>query len=104
MFEPLATKVKMSELGPKCQYFVRRPLFSSTALKVEAHWPNRWTSEVFGETRTRSGTICSVCLVALEASGAVWTASAPIQHAKSKGVGCWPTEPLDSLIGCVPTV
>ena len=25
-------------------------------LKAGTHWPNRWTSEAFGETRTRSGT------------------------------------------------
>ncbi len=39
MSKPLATKVstpkgKMSKLGPKCQYFVWPPLFSSTALTL----------------------------------------------------------------------
>ena len=28
--------------------------------------------------------------------------SAPTEHAKSEEVGCWMSEPLDSLIGCVP--
>ena len=42
--------------------------------------------------------ICSACSAALEAFGAAWTLSAPIQHAKSEEVGCWPSEPLDSLI------
>ena len=45
--------------------------------------------------------ICSVCSAALEAFGAARTLSAPIQHAKSEKVGCWPSEPLDSLIGGV---
>ena len=40
-----------------------------------------------------------MCLAALEASGTVWTASAPIQLAKSETVGCLPSEPLDTLIG-----
>ena len=31
----------------------------------------------------------------------VWTASAPIQYAKSENVGCWP---LDALTGCVLAV
>ena len=48
--------------------------------------------------------ICSVCSAALEAFGATWTLSALIQHVKSEKVGCWPSEPLDSLIGCVPPV
>ncbi len=34
MSKPLVTKVKMSKLGPKCQYFVWPPLFSSTALTL----------------------------------------------------------------------
>ena len=38
-----------------------------------------------------------MCSAALEAFGAAWTLSAPIQHAKSEEVGCWPSEPLDSL-------
>ena len=28
----------------------------SWGIKAGTHWPNRWTSEAFGETRTRSGT------------------------------------------------
>ena len=42
-----------------------------------------------------------MCSAALEAFGATWTLSDPIQHAESKEVGCWPCEPLDSLIGGV---
>ncbi len=34
MSKPLATKVKMSKLGVKCQYFVWPPFFSSTALTL----------------------------------------------------------------------
>ena len=49
-------------------------------LKAGTHQPNHWTSEAFGETRTRS---------------------APIQHTKSNEVGCQTSEPLDSLIGSV---
>ena len=45
-----------------------------------------------------------VCSAALEAVGATRTLSAPIQHAKSENVGCRPSEPLDSLTGCVPAV
>ena len=45
--------------------------------------------------------ICSVCSAASEAFGAVRTLSDPIQHAKSEEVGCWPLEPLNSLIGGV---
>ena len=37
----------------------------------------------------------------LEAFGAAGTLSVSIQHAKSEEVGCRPSEPLDSLIGCV---
>ena len=46
--------------------------------------------------------ICLVCSAASEAFGAAWTLSAPIQHAKSEEEGCRTSEPLDSLIGCVP--
>ena len=42
-----------------------------------------------------------MCSAASEAFGAARTLSAPIQHAKSEEVGCWPSEPLDSLIGGV---
>ena len=42
-----------------------------------------------------------MCSSALEAFGTVWTASAPIQLTKSEKVGCQPSEPLDTLIGCV---
>ena len=45
-----------------------------------------------------------MCSAALEAFGTAWTASAPTQHAKSENVGCWPSEPLDTLIGCVLAV
>ena len=48
--------------------------------------------------------MCSVCSAVSEAFGTVRTASAPIQHAKSEKVGCWPSEPLDTLIGCVLAV
>ena len=48
--------------------------------------------------------ICLVCSAALEAFGASGTFSAPIQHAKSEEIGCRPSEPLDSLIGCVLAV
>ncbi len=34
MSKPLATKVNTPQLGPKCQYFVWLPLFSSTALTL----------------------------------------------------------------------
>lgn len=34
----------------------------------------------------------------------LWTLSAPMQHTKSEEVGCWPPEPLGSLIGCVLAV
>ena len=42
-----------------------------------------------------------MCSAALEAFGATWTSSAPIQHAKSEEDGCQLSEPLDSLIGGV---
>ena len=44
--------------------------------------------------------ICSVCSAVLEAFVAARTLSAPIQHAKYEK----PSEPLDSLVGCVPAV
>ena len=68
------------------------------SLKVGTHRPNRWTSEVFGETRTRSGTNLLGCSAALEAFGTTRMLSAPIQHAKSDEVGCGPSEPLDSRL------
>ena len=40
-----------------------------------------------------------MCSAASEAFVAVRTLSAPIQYVKSEEVGCWPSEPLDSLIG-----
>ena len=42
-----------------------------------------------------------MCSAALEAFGAARTLFAPIQHVKSEEVGCWTSEPLDSLIGGV---
>lgn len=45
--------------------------------------------------------ICSVCSAVLVSFGTAWTASAPIQHEKSEKVGCWPSEPSDTLIGCL---
>ena len=39
-----------------------------------------------------------MCSAALEASGTAWMLSAPIQLAKSENIGCWPSEPLDTLI------
>ena len=68
------------------------------------HWSNCRISKAFGETRTRWEQICSLCSAALEAFRAARTLSAPIQHAKSEKVGCWPSEPLDNLIGCVLAV
>ena len=70
-------------------------------LKTGTHRPNRWTSEAFGETQTRSG--CMVCSAASEAFRAARMLSAQIERAKSEEVGRWMSEPLDSLIGCVPT-
>ena len=46
--------------------------------------------------------ICLVCSALSEAFGASWMLSAPIEHAKSEEVGRRTSEPLDSLIGCVP--
>ena len=41
-------------------------------LKAGTHWPNRWKSEAFGATRTRSG-ICLVCSAAWKLSaGPKW--------------------------------
>ena len=34
------------------------------------------------------------------AFGTTWTATALIQHTKSEKVGCWLSEPLDSLVVC----
>ena len=51
-------------------------------VKAVTHWPKRWTSEALGETWTRLGTNL---FGVLEALGAAWTLSAPIQHAKSWG-------------------
>ena len=48
--------------------------------------------------------ICLVCSAALEALGIAWTESPLIQHAKSERVGCWLSEPLDTLIGDVLAV
>ena len=45
--------------------------------------------------------IYSVCSAAFEALRTARTVSAPIQHAKSKKVGSWLSEPLASLIGGV---
>ena len=42
-----------------------------------------------------------MCSAAFEAFVTMPTASAPIQHGKSKKVGCWLSEPLDSLISCM---
>ena len=42
-----------------------------------------------------------MCSAAFEAFGAARTLSALIQDAKSDKVGCRPSEPLDSLLGCV---
>ena len=44
---------------------------------------------------------CLVCSAASRSFGAVRTLSDLIQHAKSEGVGCRTSEPLDSLIGSV---
>ena len=45
-----------------------------------------------------------MCSAALEAFRAGRMLSAPIHHAKSEEVSCRPSEPLDSLIGCVIAV
>ena len=57
-----------------------------------------------GRLRRVREQICSVCSAALEVFRTAWTASAPIQHAKSESIGCWPSEPLDTLIGCMLAV
>ena len=69
----------------------------ATVIKARTHRPNCWTS---GGPKK----ICLPYSAALEAFRAAWTLSAPIQHVKSEEVGCRPSEPLDSLIGCVPAV
>ena len=53
-------------------------------LKAGTHWPNRWTSQVFRESRTSREHFCSVCSAASEAFGAARTLSEPIYHAKSE--------------------
>ena len=42
------------------------------------------------------------CSAASEAFGTTWTTLDPTEHAKSQEEGRWTSEPLDSLIGCVP--
>ena len=73
-------------------------------LKAETHWPNRWTSEAFGETQTRSETNLFGVFSCVGSFGTAPTLSAPIQHAKSERVGGRLSEPLDILIGCVLAV
>ena len=72
-------------------------------VKAGTRWPDRWTSEAF-ETRTRSGTNLFGVFSCVVNFGTTRTLSAPIQHAKSEKLGWWPSEPLDSLIGCVLAV
>ena len=43
-----------------------------------------------------------MCSAVLEAFGAAQTLSDPTEHAKSEEEGRQTSEPLDSLIGCVP--
>ena len=43
-----------------------------------------------------------MCSAASEAFGAARTLSDPTKQAKSEEEGRWTSEPLDSLIGCVP--
>ena len=76
----------------------------SLLLKPETHLPNCWPSEAFGETQTNSGTNLFGVLALLETFGTTRMLSAPIQLAKSEKVGCWPSEPLDTLIDCVLAV
>ena len=65
--------------------------------KPGTHWPTVGHLKRLGRLGRVWEQICSVC-------SAAWTVSAPIQLAKSDKVGCWPSEPLDTLIGCVLAV
>ena len=60
----------------------------SLCVKAGTHWPNRWTSEAFGETRMRSGTNMFGVFSCTGSFRSWQTLSAPIQHAKSEEVGC----------------
>ena len=80
--------------------------FAATALvfndlKAGTHRPNCWTSEAFGETRTRLGTNIFDVFSCAGSFQSRWTSSAPIHHVTSEEEGCRPSEPLDSLIGGV---
>ena len=103
-FGPLTVTEKKNQQWVKTAFRPRK--FShltlktvSVSLKPGTHWPNRWTSEAFGETLTRSGTnLFGVFSCVGSFQGHMDVDVAPIQHAKSEEVGCRPSEPLDSLI------
>ena len=68
-------------------------------LKAGTYQPNRWTSEAFGETRTRSGTnMFGVfkCVGSLRSHTDVVCSDSTCDIWEG-----WPSEPLDSLIGGV---
>ena len=77
-------------------------LKGTTPLRQEHTAPTAGCVKCLGRLGRGREQICLVWSAASEAFGAARTLSAPIQHAKSEEVGRRTSEPLDSLIGCVP--
>ena len=70
---------------------------ASACVKPETHRAKCWPSEVFGGTQISSGTNLFSVFICV---GSFWNCV----DRKSENVGCWPSEPLDTLIGCVLAV
>ena len=71
-------------------------------LRQERTGPTVGCQKYLGRLRQGREQICLVCSAASEAFGAAWMLLAPIEHTKFEEVGCRTSEPLDTLLGCVP--